>query len=99
MNPAYPTTLPTITKRALSTDNKINIIIGILTLVIGILSVILAWAMWRLTSDRRRRLHSRSPSPPTSPIELLPIPTMIPGHAPGTNRLGYEVAFRIGRST
>lgn len=43
-------------KRALSPDNKINITIGTLSIVIGFLSVVLAWATWKLTRDRRRRL-------------------------------------------
>ena len=48
-----------ILTRGLSADNKVNIIIGVLTIVIGILSAILAWATWRLTWDRRlrHRLH------------------------------------------
>jgi hypothetical protein len=50
----------TLLSRGLSLDNRINLIIGVLTIVVGILSTILAWAMWRLTDDRRRRLHSRS---------------------------------------
>jgi len=41
----------------LSTDTKVNLIIGIFTIVTGILSTLLAWAMWRLTRDRRHR-HS-----------------------------------------
>lgn len=49
--PDYATT---ITTRDLSTDNKINIIIGVLTIVIGILSAMLAWSTWRLTKERRR---------------------------------------------
>jgi F0F1-type ATP synthase delta subunit len=40
--------------RDLSTSDKINLIIGILTTIIGVLSVVLAWVMWRLTNDRRR---------------------------------------------
>lgn len=51
---------PIILARGLSEDNKINLIIGILTIVIGILSSILAWATWRLTGDRRRRLGHQS---------------------------------------
>ncbi|TVY49809.1 hypothetical protein LOCC1_G000436, partial [Lachnellula occidentalis] len=89
-------TAPTITPRTLSTSNIINIIIGVLSIAIGILSSILAWAMWRLTSDGRRRMHLQSPSPsplPSSPIELMPT------QASMVNRNGYEVAFRIGRST
>ncbi|TVY59525.1 hypothetical protein LCER1_G000145 [Lachnellula cervina] len=100
INPAAPSTL--LTPRTLSTDNTINLIIGVLTIAVGILSTILAWAMWRLTSDGRRRVHLRSQSsspspslspPPSSPIELVPTQASI------ANRNGYEVAFRIGRST
>ena len=34
--------------RALSTDNKVNIIIGVLAVAVGVLDVVLAWAMRRL---------------------------------------------------
>jgi hypothetical protein len=52
----YQTRWPDIVlTRGLSTDNKVNVIIGVLTIVIGILSAILAWATLRLTGDRRRR--------------------------------------------
>lgn len=47
-----PTTMLS-TRRGLSLDSKINLIIGVLTIVIGTLSAILAWATWRLTSFRR----------------------------------------------
>ncbi|PMD42635.1 hypothetical protein L207DRAFT_510866 [Hyaloscypha variabilis F] len=78
--------------RGLSTDTKINLIIGIFTIVTGILSTLLAWAMWRLTRDRRHR-HAREHFSPTSDsgvIELLPTPA---GARP---RLAYEVALRFG---
>jgi hypothetical protein len=48
-----------IVTRGLSADNKVNIIIGVLIIVIGILSAVLAWATWRLTRDRRRRHQLR----------------------------------------
>jgi hypothetical protein len=41
--------------RSLSTDTKINLIIGVFTIVTGILSLLLGWAMWRISLDRRRR--------------------------------------------
>ena len=41
--------------QGLSADNEVNIIIGVLTIAIGILSAILAWATWKLTRDRRHR--------------------------------------------
>lgn len=41
--------------RGLSVDNRINLIIGTLTIMIAVLSTLLAWATWRLTSDRRHR--------------------------------------------
>jgi hypothetical protein len=53
--------LPT---RSLSPDTKINLIIGILTILIGILSSMPAWATWRLTGNRRRRLGHESRSTP-----------------------------------
>ena len=42
----------------LSTDNTIGIIFGILTFILGVLSVAFAWAMWLLTrrNNRRRQL-------------------------------------------
>ncbi|KAH9220581.1 hypothetical protein DL95DRAFT_383073 [Leptodontidium sp. 2 PMI_412] len=86
-------TLPTptihILPRGISADNKINIIIGVLTIVIGILSSMLAWSTWRLTRDRRRRHGHMSPA--INPIPLEHIPHRLP-------RLGYELALRFGRS-
>jgi hypothetical protein len=46
--------------RGLPLDTKVNLIIGALTIVIGILSTILAWATWRLTRDRRLRRGHQS---------------------------------------
>jgi hypothetical protein len=46
--------------RSLPLDTKVNLIIGALTIVIGILSTILAWATWRLTRDRRLRRGHQS---------------------------------------
>lgn len=44
--------------RSLSTDTKINLIIGVLTIATGILSILLAWAMWKLAREgRQRRAH------------------------------------------
>ncbi|KAN0101689.1 hypothetical protein V8E51_012199 [Hyaloscypha variabilis] len=89
---ASPQASAALFPRGLSTDTKINLIIGIFTIVTGILSTLLAWAMWRLTRDRRHR-HGREHSNPTSDsgaIELLPTPA---GPRP---RLGYEVALRFG---
>jgi len=45
-----------IISRALSEENKIALIIGIFSIVTSILSILLAWATWRLTRNRRRRL-------------------------------------------
>lgn len=66
-----------------------NLIIGILTIVIGFLSTVLAWATWKLTRDRRRRMGHMSP--PIEPNELRPL-------AGYKLPLGYELALRIGRS-
>ncbi|KAH8779323.1 hypothetical protein BGZ57DRAFT_889700 [Hyaloscypha finlandica] len=80
----------------LTTDTKVNLIIGIFTIVTGILSTLLAWAMWRLTRDRRHRHGYRHQSPridsPSTELELLPAP-----RAPKP-RLGYEVALRFGET-
>jgi hypothetical protein len=91
--------------RGLPLDTKVNLIIGALTIVIGILSTILAWATWRLTRDRRlRRGHQseflhvgrgnaadlKGPSEESVPLQTLPAPEQ---------RLGYELALRFGRSS
>jgi len=47
---------------SLSADTKINIIIGVLTIVTGVLSTLLAWAMWKLTREARRRHGHESES-------------------------------------
>ncbi|KAE8451059.1 hypothetical protein EG329_004731 [Mollisiaceae sp. DMI_Dod_QoI] len=81
-----------LAKRGLSLDTRVNLIIGILTIVIGILSAILAWATWRLTDDRQRRRstrHRQSPEPESIPLQVPP---------PPPTPLGVEFAFRIGRS-
>lgn len=44
-----------IFSRSLSLDNEINIIIGVLTIAIGILGVLLAWVMWRVARDPSSR--------------------------------------------
>lgn len=46
-----------LNRRSMSIDTQINLIIGSLTIATGVLSVILAWATWRLTDDRRRERH------------------------------------------
>ena len=60
----------TVLARGLSTDSDINIIIGALTIVIGILSAILAWATWRLTHDRRRRRHGHESTIDEVPFQI-----------------------------
>jgi hypothetical protein len=39
---------PILSSRSLSSDDENNIVFGILALVIGIVSIILAWAMWKV---------------------------------------------------
>ncbi|KAH8779324.1 hypothetical protein BGZ57DRAFT_760872, partial [Hyaloscypha finlandica] len=44
--------------RSISADTKVNLIIGTFTIVTGVLSTLLAWAMWKLTrAGSRRRAH------------------------------------------
>lgn len=76
--------------RGLPLDTKVNLIIGALTIVIGILSTILAWATWRLTRDRHLRRGHQSPPEESVPLQTLPA---------SEKRLGYELALRIGRSS
>jgi hypothetical protein len=47
---------------SLSTDNIIGIIFGVLTFILGVLSVAFAWAMWLLKrrDNRRRRQATES---------------------------------------
>ena len=42
--------------RVLTTDSKVNIIIGVLAVVVAIVSAMIAWSTWRL-AKRRRGLH------------------------------------------
>lgn len=42
-----PVAAPVLNLRGLSIDNTINIIFGVLTSVLGLFSVALAWAMWK----------------------------------------------------
>jgi hypothetical protein len=60
----------TVLARGLSTDSDINIIIGALTIVIAILSAILAWATWRLTRDGRRRRHGHESAIDEFPFQI-----------------------------
>lgn len=64
---------PGIVHRSLSSDGKMNLIIGVLSIAVTILGTMLAWAMLRLTQDRRRRVHQF-----TSTLMLLPsIPCLL----------------------
>ncbi|KAE8447477.1 hypothetical protein EG329_010750 [Mollisiaceae sp. DMI_Dod_QoI] len=83
----------TLYPRGLSADNKINIIIGVLTIVIGILSAVLTWVTWRLTKDRRR--HSLPLSRTSSNVSLQSLPSRTLAPTPG---VGYELTLRFGRS-
>ena len=101
----------TLLARGLSTDSDINIIIGALTIVIGILSAILAWATWRLTRDRRRQRHGHESTIDEIPSQIpITKPSMTslttsgpPIDEPTLNipppgpQLGYELAVRFGR--
>ncbi|KAH8596688.1 hypothetical protein B0O99DRAFT_685683 [Bisporella sp. PMI_857] len=78
--------------RGLSQDNKINIILGVFSTTTGILSALLAWATWRLTRDRRHRHGHESPSEQDIPLQA-------PSRTASASALGYELAFRFGRST
>ena len=51
------TAFGTLHSRSLSTDNTINVTFGILASILGILSVMFAWAMWQSS----RRLEGRGP--------------------------------------
>lgn len=65
--------LPHLVARSiLSTDNTIGIIFGVLTFVLGILSIAFAWAMWLVTrqDNRRRRQETISMSAPEEDLEL-----------------------------
>jgi len=65
---------PSATASSLSIDTKVNLIIGIFTIVTGILSTLLAWAMWRLTRDRRdrsRQEHGHQSTTPSQGKEVL----------------------------
>ncbi|KAH9221534.1 hypothetical protein DL95DRAFT_402880 [Leptodontidium sp. 2 PMI_412] len=73
--------------RGLSTDSKINVIIGVLAVVVAIVSAMTAWSTWRL-SRRRRRLHHDSEEAST-PLRSL--------DAQQDPRLPYEFAVRFGR--
>ncbi|KAH8779321.1 hypothetical protein BGZ57DRAFT_889691 [Hyaloscypha finlandica] len=84
-----PTTSPSvedIPSRSLSTDTKVNLIIGIFTIVIGALSTLFAWAMWRLTEDRRRRCRHESPTVDSNALQVIPEPK---------GRMGYEVTLKL----
>ncbi|CZR55292.1 uncharacterized protein PAC_05179 [Phialocephala subalpina] len=86
-----------IPPRGLSLDNRINLIIGILTIIIAVLSTLLAWATWRLSHIhlRNRHLsHDEDTIIESTPLQELPAPhTTTSAHL-----LGYELAFRIGRN-
>jgi hypothetical protein len=61
-----------VARSGLSTDNTIGVIFGILTFVLGVLSVAFAWAMWLVTrrGNRRRRQETISMSTPEEDLEL-----------------------------
>ncbi|KAH8789897.1 hypothetical protein F5882DRAFT_401846 [Hyaloscypha sp. PMI_1271] len=76
--------------RSISADTKVNLIIGIFTIVTGVLSTLLAWAMWKLTRAGSRRRAHESPTVDSGAIELMP--------RPRPRSQGYEVALRFGRT-
>ncbi|KAF8865315.1 hypothetical protein BDZ45DRAFT_796630 [Acephala macrosclerotiorum] len=90
-----PTSIP---PRGLSLDNRINLIIGIMTIIIGVLGTLLAWATWRLTHIhhrlRHRISHDEDAVIESKPLQELPAPPK----TTSAHLLGYELAFRIGRS-
>lgn len=77
MSPLAHSINPRIYPRTLSPDTKINLIIGILAITIGILSAILAWPTWRLTRDRRRSIEHRQRRPSGENISLSPSPCLL----------------------
>ncbi|EPE29773.1 hypothetical protein GLAREA_00933 [Glarea lozoyensis ATCC 20868] len=40
--------------RDLSPESNISLIVGIFTIVTGVLSVLLSWAVWKLAYERRQ---------------------------------------------
>ena len=103
-----------VTSRSgLSIDTKVNLIIGVFTIITGVLSTQLAWAMWKLTRGSRRRRGHQSQFPYFNRLETIldraasailtrPGPTI--EEAPlalvsePRARLGYEFALRFGRN-
>ncbi|KAK0119116.1 hypothetical protein ONS96_012181 [Cadophora gregata f. sp. sojae] len=67
--PSYGTIVPrSLTPRSLSTENKINVIIGVLAIVVATISAMIAWSTWKLSRRRRRLLHDGK----SNPVILLP---------------------------
>lgn len=55
----FPGSIPGPIRLPLSSDAKVNIILSILTFILGILSLILAWATWQLAGVIRRGSTTR----------------------------------------
>lgn len=64
-------------RRSFPVDNTIGIIFAILTLIASILSVAIAWDMWRLKrrEDRLRREEAVSAQPAQQDLELQRVET------------------------
>ncbi|KAH6669488.1 hypothetical protein B0J14DRAFT_598818 [Halenospora varia] len=86
-------TIPIILPRSLSTDNKLNIIFGIFAATTGTLSCLLAWAAWKLAYGRRYRHREHE----DIPLDNLPMPP--PLQSSSSVGRGYELSFRIGRTS
>ncbi|KAL2064761.1 hypothetical protein VTL71DRAFT_3900 [Oculimacula yallundae] len=79
-------------RRGLSTDNKINIILGVLAIIVAVLSAMIAWSTWRGTRRRRRIGNVRHHSEEESATPLRAIEGL------HDSRMPYEFAVRFGRN-
>ncbi|KAH6669503.1 hypothetical protein B0J14DRAFT_121158 [Halenospora varia] len=88
-----PTALETIVPRSLTTDNKLNIIFGVLAATISTLGCLLAWAAYKLAYTRRTRQDEDYELSNLDRDVLRPVPSS------STSGRGCELTLRIGRSS
>jgi cytochrome oxidase assembly protein ShyY1 len=77
-------------RTSLSIYNTAGIVFGILTLILSILSVVIAWAMWQLKrrEDHLRQEEATSAQPAEEDLELQRIRTNHDGNGHEENHRG-----------
>ncbi|KAL2064760.1 hypothetical protein VTL71DRAFT_3899 [Oculimacula yallundae] len=77
-------------RRDLSVDNKINLIVGVLAIVIAALSAWIAWSTWTVSRRRSRVLQHGADEESATPLRAI--------HGFQDSRIPYDISVRFGRN-